>query len=495
MKKMFKTRAFLANLSNVVLMFLVLACISNVRAEGLMQEIQNRGYIRVSTNADFDPFEYKDGNRIIGIDVDIARKIANYMGLGIDINDVSFDAITLELKNRNCDFAIAAMSYSDEKAENVDFSDTYYRAKQAIIVPVDSNIKSGEDLHGKTIGVPLGFTGDIYCTENFPDSTIERYGKGSDAVLDLMNGRIDAVVIDDTPARKLVKLSKNKTVLLDDYLFEESYRIAVPKGESEFLENINTTLERLKSDGEIEKIVSKYVGVNETESVDLVAQFYKNLVYKNRYKMILSGLGATISITVVALIIGIVIGFTLSLVKVSKNKNICLTIFKFLSNCYITIIRGTPVVVQLFVIYYLVFASTGLPKILIAMIAFGINSGAYVAEVVRGGLLSVDSGQYEAGRSLGLSNRITMFKIIIPQAIKNVLPSLVGEFINLIKETAVAGFIGITDLSRAGDIIRSQTYEPFVPLVTVAVIYLIIVAVLTALFSVLERRMRSGDKR
>ena len=492
---MFKIRAFFANLINIALIFFALTCISSTHAKGLMQEIQNRGYIKVSTNADFDPFEYKDGNKIIGIDVDIARKIADYMGLEIEINDVSFDAITLELKNRKCDFAIAAMSYSNEKAENVDFSDTYYRAKQAIIVPIDSNIKSGEDLHGKKIGVPLGFTGDIYCTENFLDSTIERYGKGSDAVLDLINGRIDAVVIDDTPAKKLVKLSKNKTVLLDDYLFEESYRIAVPKGESELLENINTTLERLKSDGEIEKIVSKYVGVNETESVDLVAQFYKNLVYKNRYKMILSGLSSTIAITFVALIIGIIIGFTLSLIKVSKSKNICVTILKFLSNCYITIIRGTPVVVQLFVIYYLVFASTGMPKILIAMIAFGINSGAYVAEVVRGGLLSVDIGQYEAGRSLGLSNRITMFKIIIPQAIKNVLPSLVGEFINLIKETSVAGFIGITDLSRAGDIIRSQTYEPFVPLLTVAVIYLIIIAVLTALFSVLERRMRSGDKR
>ena len=492
---MFKIRAFFANLINIALIFLALTCISSTHAEGLMQEIQNRGYIKVSTNADFVPFEYQDGNKIIGIDVDIARKIADYMGLEIEINDVSFDAITLELKNRKCDFAIAAMSYSNEKAENVDFSDTYYRAKQAIIVPIDSNIKSGEDLHGKKIGVPLGFTGDIYCTENFLDSTIERYGKGSDAVLDLINVRIDAVVIDDTPAKKLVKLSKNKTVLLDDYLFEESYRIAVPKGESELLENINTTLERLKSDGEIEKIVSKYVGVNETESVDLVAQFYKNLVYKNRYKMILSGLSSTIAITFVALIIGIIIGFTLSLIKVSKSKNICVTILKFLSNCYITIIRGTPVVVQLFVIYYLVFASTGMPKILIAMIAFGINSGAYVAEVVRGGLLSVDIGQYEAGRSLGLSNRITMFKIIIPQAIKNVLPSLVGEFINLIKETSVAGFIGITDLSRAGDIIRSQTYEPFVPLLTVAVIYLIIIAVLTALFSVLERRMRSGDKR
>lgn len=466
-----------------------------VHAESVMSEIKDRGYIKVSTNADFDPFEYKDGDKIIGIDVDIARKIAEYMGFGIEVNDVSFDAITLELKSRQCDFAIAAMSYSEDKAQSVDFSDAYYHAKQAVIVPVKSGIKSGADLHGRKIGVPLGFTGDIYCTENFPDADIERYDKGSDAVLDLINGRLDAVVVDDTPARKLVRLSDEKIKILDDYLFEESYRVAVPKEEPELLGAINDALEQMKNEGEIDKIVAKYVGAEETESVDLIAQFYKNLVYKNRYKMIVDGLGATVAITAVALVIGIIIGFALALIKVSKNKNMIMKILKFLANCYITLIRGTPVVVQLFVIYYLVLASTGLPKIAVAMIAFGINSGAYVAEVVRGGILSIDHGQYEAGRSLGLSDKVTMFKVIIPQAIKNVLPSLVGEFINLIKETSVAGFIGVTDLSRAGNIIRSQTYEPLVPLMTVAAIYLVIVAILTALFSLIERGMRSSDKR
>lgn len=478
----------------------ILVCFSmiwlgNAHAESSLDEIKERGYVKVSTNADFDPFEYKDGDRIIGIDVDIARKLAEYMGFGIEINDVAFDAVTLELSNRTCDFAIAAMSYSDEKAQSVDFSDPYYNAKQSVIVSSGSDMKSSADIADKKIGVALGFTGDMYCTEHFPNADIHRYDTASDAVLDLLSGRVDAVVIDDTPAKKLVNISNGKARLLDEYLFEESYRIAVPKGERELLDRINSALAKMKADEEIDKIVAKYVGTSGSESVDLIAQIYNNLVNKDRYKMIFSGLLTTLEITVVALFIGILIGFTLALIKVSKSKNVMMRILKFIANFYITVIRGTPVVVQLFVIYYLIFASTGLPKLLVAMIAFGINSGAYVAEIVRGGILSVDSGQYEAGRSLGLSGKTTMMKIILPQAVKNVLSALTGEFINLIKETSVAGFIGVMDLSRSGNIIRSQTYEPVVPLMTVAAIYLIMVAILTAVFSLFERRMRSSDKR
>ena len=466
-----------------------------IHAESSLDEIKERGYIKVSTNADFDPFEYKDGDRIIGIDVDIARKLAEYMGFDIEINDVAFDAVTLELSNRTCDFAIAAMSYSDEKAQSVDFSEPYFNAKNVVIVPVGSSIKSSEEIANKKIGVALGFTGDIYCTEHFPNADIHRYDAASDAVLDLLSGRLDAVVIDDTPAKKLINISDGKAKILDGYLFEESYRIAVPKGERELLDKINSALAQMKADEEIDKIVAKYVGVPQGESVDLIAQIYKNLVTKDRYKMIFGGLATTLEITVVALLIGVLIGFALALIKVSKSKNVLMKILKFIANFYITVIRGTPVVVQLFVIYYLIFASTGLPKLLVAMIAFGINSGAYVAEIVRGGILSVDSGQYEAGRSLGLSGKVTTMKIILPQAVKNVLSALTGEFINLIKETSVAGFIGVMDLSRAGNIIRSQTYEPVVPLMTVALIYFVLVAVLTVVFSMFERRMRSSDKR
>lgn len=476
-------------------MFVLATTLFTANAENKLSEIQKSGEIKIATNAEFEPFEYKNGDKIVGIDIDIAKKIAESLNAQTKINDVSFDAVTLELNSGNCDFAIAAMSYSSDKAQNVDFSDVYYYSKQAIIVPNNSNIKSSADLDGKRIGVAMGFTGDIYCTENFKNAAIERYNKSSDAVLDLINNRLDAVVVDDAPAKKLISLSNNKVKMLDEYLFEEGYRIAVPKGETELLEHINSELKYLKDSKEIDKIVDKYITDSYSPSIDLIAQIYNNLKEKDRYKMIINGLLTTLEITAVALLIGIFIGILISAVKVSHKENFVIKILKALADLYLTIIRGTPVVVQLFVMYYLIFSSTGLSKIFVAMIAFGINSGAYVAEIIRSGILSIDVGQYEAGRSLGLSESITMRKIIMPQALKNVLPTLVNEFIQLIKETSVAGFIGVTDLSRAGDIIRSQTYEPLVPLSTVAILYLITVIATTFFMSFIERKLRVNDKR
>ena len=475
--------------------FILATTLFTANAENKLSKIQQSSEIKIATNAEFEPFEYKDGDKIVGIDIDIAKKIAESLNAQTKINDVSFDAVTLELNSGNCDFAIAAMSYSSDKAQNVDFSDVYYYSKQAIIVPNNSNIKSSSDLDGKRIGVAMGFTGDIYCTENFKNAKIERYNKSSDAVLDLINNRLDAVVVDDAPAKKLISLSNNKVKMLDEYLFEEGYRIAVPKGETELLEHINSVLKSLKDSKEIDKIVDKYITDSYSPSIDLIAQIYNNLKERDRYKMIINGLLTTLEITAVALLIGIFIGILISAVKVSHKENFVIKILKAIADLYLTIIRGTPVVVQLFVMYYLIFSSTGLSKIFVAMIAFGVNSGAYVAEIIRSGILSIDIGQYEAGRSLGLSESLTMRKIIMPQALKNVLPTLVNEFIQLIKETSVAGFIGVMDLSRAGDIIRSQTYEPLVPLSTVAILYLITVIATTFFMSFIERKLRVNDKR
>ncbi len=482
---------------SICFLFFVIACnnLLTVFGKNKIDTITETGYIKVSTNAEFEPFEYKDGDKIVGIDIDVAKKVAENLNAKLEINDVSFDAVTLELANGNCDFAIAAMSYSDDKAESVDFSDVYYTSKQIIIVPNYSNIKSKADLQGKNIGVSLGYSGDIYCTENLINSEIHRYNKSSDAISDLISCRIDAIVVDDAPAERLTKIFDNKVKMLDETLFEEGYRIAVPKGEKELLNHINQTINNLKTSGEIDKIISKYTNTSDNSNSNIISQIYRNLKYKNRYKMIIQGLCATLKITLVAFILGIAIGLVIALIKVNKNNNWFLKILKFLANTYITLIRGTPVVVQLFVIYYLILAPTGLSKIAIAMIVFGINSGAYVAENIRSGILSVDNGQYEAGISLGMSEKTTMAKIILPQALKNVFPMLVSEFIQLVKETSVAGFIGVTDLSRASDIIRSQTYEPLVPLLTVALIYLVIVTSATLFMSFAERRIRKSDKR
>ena len=191
--------------------------------------------------------------------------------------------------------------------------------------------------------------------------------------------------------------------------------------------------------------------------------------------------------------LGIVIGLIVGTIRSTYDKTHKLKALNFLCNIYLTVIRGTPVLVQLLIIYYVIFASVRIDKVLVAVLAFGINSGAYVAEIFRSGILSIDNGQFEAGRSLGFNYPQTMWYIVMPQAFKNVLPALCNEFIALLKETSIAGYIGIQDLTKGGDIIRSRTYSAFMPLLAVAALYLIIVLIFTQLIKILERRLRQSE--
>lgn len=219
----------------------------------------------------------------------------------------------------------------------------------------------------------------------------------------------------------------------------------------------------------------------------------QNFLDEDRYMLLLSGLGNTLLITFFAVLLGILLGFLVAGVRSTYTKTGKLFILDKICGVYLTVIRGTPMLVQLLIMYYVVFASYN-NKTIVAILAFGINSGAYVAEVVRSGIMSIDAGQFEAGRSLGFGYAQTMFYIIMPQAFKNILPALANEFIVLLKETSVVGYIGMTDLTRAGDIIRSRTYEAFLPLIAVAIIYLIMVAGLSALVKQWERRLRASER-
>ncbi len=225
-------------------------------------------------------------------------------------------------------------------------------------------------------------------------------------------------------------------------------------------------------------------------NTDLWHSIYASLIEGERWKMLLNGLGTTLIITIGAMALGTVLGIILALCKISKIKPL-----KWISSFYIDVIRGTPVVVQLLIMYFVIFASWNVNKTLIAIIAFGLNSAAYVAEIIRAGILGVDKGQMEAGRSLGLTHAQTMARIIMPQAIKSILPTYANEFIVLVKETAVAGYIAIEDLTKMGDIIRSKTYEALIPLLIVALIYLFITSILSKVFKRLEERMRASDSR
>jgi His/Glu/Gln/Arg/opine family amino acid ABC transporter permease subunit len=222
-------------------------------------------------------------------------------------------------------------------------------------------------------------------------------------------------------------------------------------------------------------------------------QFVFNIIEGNRYQMLLSGLGTTAIVAAGAAIIGVILGCLIALMRISNARIGKWYFLRRISSVYVDTIRGTPVVVQLMIMYYVIMAAYTGPKVMVAILSFGLNSAAYVSEMVRGGILAVDKGQTEAGRSLGLSAGATMRLIVLPQALKIILPSLFNEFIALLKETSVVGFIGLMDLTKAGDYIRSRTYSAFFPLITVAIMYLIIVIGLTRLFEKLEKGVRQGD--
>ncbi len=238
---------------------------------------------------------------------------------------------------------------------------------------------------------------------------------------------------------------------------------------------------------------------------EFVNEFTFVFIDDNRYQHILNGFGNTLKITAGSLLIGILIGIVVAAIRSSYDKNkeamamhkglsyYAFTVINALCKVYLTIFRGTPVVVQLLICYFIVFANAkdGVP---VAIFAFGINSGAYVAEIFRGGIMSIDAGQFEAGRSLGFNYLQTMRHIIIPQMFKAVLPTLCNEFIALLKETSVAGYVGVIDLTKAGNVIAGRTFSYYMPLIAVAIIYLVMVMILTSLVGKLERRLRKNER-
>ena len=239
--------------------------------------------------------------------------------------------------------------------------------------------------------------------------------------------------------------------------------------------------------------------------MSLKEQFILNFVDDNRWKYLVNGLKNTLIITLFALLIGVVIGIVIAMIRSTydktshevRKKNIVAYIFfwliNFICKVYLTVIRGTPVVVQLMIMYFIILVSSN-NGVMVASIAFGINSGAYVAEILRGGIMSIDQGQFEASRSLGFNYIQTMAYVIIPQVFKTVLPTLLNEFIALIKETSIAGYVGIMDLTKGGDIIRGRTFSAYMPLFAVALIYLVIVMFLTYVVGKMERRLRKNER-
>ena len=476
----------------------------------------------MATNAEFPPYEYLEGEHIDGIDPAIIRAIAERLGYEVKIDNMKFDSVIAAVQTGKADIAASGLTVTEDRKKQVLFTHPYIVAEQLIIVPENSPIKAKDDLKGKRVGVQTGTTGDSYMTDNIQEP--ERFDNGALAVSALVAGKLDAVVIDNEPAKIYVRNNPGLKVLTDP-LTTELYAFAFSRKNADLCKKFNAEMQKMKDSGELTEIICKYkpdyeapqgaaaeAAAEAARESDAAADaagyemsfrekakqsFYLNFVKDKRYMYLIKGFLVTLEITVFAVLIGIVIGFLVAIVRSTadqtRNKSFLLKFLDALCKIYLTVIRGTPVVVQLLIIYFVIFGAVDVNKVLVAIIAFGINSGAYVAEIFRAGIMSIDRGQMEAGRSLGLSYAQTMQSVIVPQAFKNVLPALGNELIVLLKETSVAGYIALQDLTKGGDIIRSQTYDAFLPLIAVALIYLAVVMLLTYLLGRLERRLKTNE--
>lgn len=332
---------------------------------------------------------------------------------------------------------------------------------------------------------------DTYLTEEYPNIEIIREKKFLAAIQDLKDGKVEAVVMDELPATKL--MTKDMEILSEP-LVVDSYGMIVKKGNKKLLETCNKVINELKESGEIDKYLLSHMGVEEKNSKgnSIKERFYNSVIYDGRYKYILEGLKNTIIIALGAVIIGILLGAISAVTRNIYENTGKLKIMNTISKGYVDLIRGTPSTLQLMIIYYVIFKQTNINIVLVGIMAFGINSGAYVSEIIRAGISSIDKGQWEAGYALGLSYFPIMNKIILPQAVKNILPALGNEFITLVKETSIGAYIGIVELTKASDIIASRTYDYFFPLALIAIIYLVITIVLSKLINLMEKRLNNA---
>jgi len=443
----------------------------------------------LATEAGFAPYEYYKNGRIVGVDIDIGQEIANELGMELEIKDVAFDSIITEVKTDKSDIGAAGISYTEERAKEVDFTIDYMESRQVIVVKKESNIISPTNLYKEKVAVQLGSVADSYLTEYYPELTLVREKKFLAAIQDLKDDKVDAVVMDEIPAKQLVTKDLR---IIEEAVVTDHYGMIVKKGNEKLLEKANQVIQQLKDSGQIDKFMLEHLGLKEKEEVKkngIWDKFYYSVIYDGRYKYILEGLKNTLLIALGAVLIGVLLGGLAAIARNIYDNTGKLKLLNEIAKLYVTIIRGTPSTLQLMIIYYVIFKALSVNIVLVGIMAFGINSGAYVAEIIRAGFNSVKKGQIEAGYALGLHYSQVTRKIVVPEALKNILPALGNEFITLVKETSIGAYIGIIELTKASDIIASRTYDYFFPLMIIALIYLAITLFLSKCIAYMERRL------
>lgn len=480
-----------------LLSVLVINLLSGIRTESVVaQSAGNQEKLIMVTSADYPPYEFRDTatgkNEIIGFDVDIANRITKELGYKLEIKDTDFNGLIPALQAGRADFVMAGMTPNEERKKNVDFSDIYYEAKNTIVAKKGSNLKTPEDLAGKKVGVQLGSIQEK-AAKKFKDVKLASLNKTSEIIQEIKANRVNAAIIEDTIAKGFIANNPDLEFNTIPNAEASGSAIAFPKG-SQRVADFNRVLQQMKASGELESLAKKWfenpiktADASKTTASDNSLSFAK---IAPSIPYIMQGILETLKFTAISALLGFIWGTVLALFKISTNKFLL-----WFATAYTSIFRGTPLLLQIALVYYATPQLTGynISPLLAGVITFTLNSGAYISETIRAGILAVDKGQREAALSLGIPYKPMMSDIILPQALKNILPALVNESIALLKDSALVSTIGVADLLRRAQIVGAEKYIYFEPLLFAGVIYYLMVMSLTWGGYVLERRLQRSS--
>jgi glutamine transport system permease protein len=439
----------------------------------------------VATDTTFAPFEFQDEQgKFVGIDMDLIREIGKDQGFTVDIKPLGFDAALQAVQANQVDGVIAGMSITDARKKVFDFSDPYFQSGvQMAVLATNNEIRSYDDLRGKRVAVKNGTEG-----ATFADSIKDKYGfttvsfADSSSMYDELRTGNSVAVFDDYPVLAYGILQGNGLKTVTPKEKGNSYGFAVNKGKNaELLSKFNAGLQNLRESGRYQEIIDTYLGKGAAESDNSLFG-----LLESTFPILMEGLKMTIILTVISIALALVLGIIFGLMRVSRSIWL-----RAIGTTFVDIFRGTPLLVQAFFIYFGIPAALGfqMSALTAGIITLSLNAGAYMTEIVRGGIQSVDKGQMEAARSLGVGYLPTMRRVILPQAIRTMIPSYINQFVITLKDTSILSVIGIAELTQTGRIIIARNFQSFNMWLIIGIIYFIVIMTLTKLSDRLEKRI------
>lgn len=460
-------------------------------AQSSLDRVRKSGELRIGTDATYPPFETAEGGQYTGFDIDLGAAIARELGVKARFINASFDGIFPALQNGTFDAVMSAVTITPDRSASMLFSDPYYDSGQLIVVNQDrQGINTPDDLKGKTVGVQINTTAQ-FDLEKREGVKVAKYNTIDLALLDLRNRRIDAVVTDAPVLKYMIFQSFRELKPVGRRFTDEKFGVALAQESEDLRLEINKALKKIKETGEYDRIHEKWFGEAAEKAAQQEAQRAKPKVFdlgiiRRTLSFFLRGVWLTAKLALLSLGLGLPIGLLLSLMRVQSSRLIMAP-----AALYVEVMRGTPLLVQILFIYFVLpYFGIYLPAFVSGIIALTLNCAAYISEIFRAGILSIDVGQMEAARSLGMTYSQAMRRIILPQTFRRVVPPLTNEGIALLKDSSLVSVIGLTELARTGQELASRYAAPLTIWPVVAVFYLILTFPLTRVAEYLERRWR-----